>query len=812
MARVSVHEKIFADLKKAYSSKYDGSSQKLVVALNAAFADRKEDFRGENLISDKAIRNFFKDGCEDRPQVLEKTLNYLCKVLLNYESYQDALESLNSEEALASNYSSPSASEAWAEPYKKIVENECEIRVLDMQRPVSVQDVYVDVKFLGTPRKQQQRAYEEILKLLNSSPRASGRKNFDKLSSDTDQNIPGLQAVKEYKRLMILGRPGAGKTTLLKQVSLHTVSEYYSNSDNNSLLPIYIRLKDFAENKKKPTLLEAVFEKFISLSGITFFIEKLLIQGRCLLLLDGLDEVITESLDWVEVSIEEFIKKYPLNHFVITCRTATREYFFENFTLFEIAEFNECQVKQFISKWFSKEPDVGEQFLNAINTTSNEAVRDLTVTPLLLTILCWVFNVEYDLPKSRHELYGSMIDTLFKRWDASRRIKRDMPFSNRLTHQRMLDMFCFIAYKAFTQKPPKHIWRRWELEEDIRDFIQLIFGFEEKNLDVASEEILRAVEANTGLLVEEFSRVYSFTHLTFQEYFTARQIALSDDRDLLKTTIEENLINRQWQEVFRIIPGRLRKGDDFFKLMFQQIASLSQETAIQKFLTWLNKVTINHGVPSSGWRALYLAVARSMHYRAEHNVSIDNLLTSRLAYTLREINKDRGKLIEPQPKSLLARDLLSIHYHTQQVLNSLSAQEEEMEELSSSSEVIPFLTHSNVKDTLDSAISRARILNHVDLARQLISLQSLLPLNSLSFEQKQEWLSELQESMQTNLNVGHLILFSEKETRAFNDYLYACNLLADCMRGDSLATPKLRNQILDNLLLPANEIPSELLT
>jgi predicted NACHT family NTPase len=43
-------------------------------------------------------------------------------------------------------------------------------------------------------------------------------------------------------------------------------------------------------------------------------------------------------------------------------------------------------------------------------------------------------------------------------------------------------------------------------------------------LQLDSEAVLKSIEWQHGLLVERSRRIYSFSHLTFQEYFTARHI------------------------------------------------------------------------------------------------------------------------------------------------------------------------------------------------------------------------------------------------------------------------------------------------
>jgi len=76
---------------------------------------------------------------------------------------------------------------------------------------------------------------------------------------------------------------------------------------------------------------------------------------------------------------------------------------------------------------------------------------------------------------------------------------------------------------------------------------------------------------------------------------------------------------------------------------------------------------------------------------------------------------------------------------------------------------------------------------------------------------QEKWLERLLQIMSEFLDIGRFFHLNEEDTKELNNYLYACNILVDCIGGDSVASPKLRNQIIDNLLLPLGRIPSELL-
>ncbi len=811
MARVQVNQKVYEALVKEYSIKYDGSSSKLSAALDEATKNGK--IHRDYSLSERTVRLFF--GKKDQaPQktVLEASLNALCSFLLPYNSYNEALNALEIQVTevipVTTLHKYVDCDQEWLQEYAKVIELDCQTRILDMSQPKKITDIFVEVRMLGTPKRQQQKTLDELMQLLATDP------NGDRLNTDvTSDNakITGFQAIDTYEKLMILGRPGAGKTTFLKQVANVTMTQLLISQDlNRNQLPIYIRLKDFSESGDEPKLLNTIREKVKSID-----IKSLLEQGKCKVLLDALDEVIIDKVDQVYTEINRIINKYPKNSFVVTCRNAAREYLFENFTLVEIAEFNGEQIKQFVTQWFREEPKTAEVFLNTINSDSNQAVLELAGTPLMLTFLCLTFDSEYGLTNNRHELYGGMINILSRRWDASRRIHREMPYSEGFTQQRLIDMLAKIAYDGFTAQvdddgiirdKPQYFWKRWQLEEEIGVFTQRIFGFEVESESESSAKLLKAIEANTGIFVEEVRDTYKFAHLTFQEYFTARYIALSGDPELLRLTLDKYLVNPQWKEVFRVIPGRLRNADQFFLDMFWEINTIARNTDIPKLLNRIDMATQKHRVSSSGWRSLYLATVRNTYYIAEHGVRVNFRLARRLATEIRELNKKRKHITPPTTISLVTTYLLIVHssiYQQMAILDDLAASHEKDVEVST-------FFDQGVHKCLESAIQKSKSIS-TELAERLTYLKNNLPGAETQPAEQQEWLNELTVIMRDYLDIGRLFDFTKEDTEALNSYLYACNLLVDCIGGDSLVSPKLRNQIIDNLLLPQERIPSELL-
>ena len=98
------------------------------------------------------------------------------------------------------------------------------------------------------------------------------------------------------KHMVILGQPGAGKSTLLDYLTIiftgqknHTLRSRLRNP-----LPIFVRLRDLGKSDSKQSLLSLIESpENVGLKNIpSGYFERHLKNGNCIVLLDGLDEVL----------------------------------------------------------------------------------------------------------------------------------------------------------------------------------------------------------------------------------------------------------------------------------------------------------------------------------------------------------------------------------------------------------------------------------------------------------------------------------------------------------------------------------------
>lgn len=506
------------------------------------------------------------------------------------------------------------------------IQQRCEMmRVLDMSQPVKLNDIYSDTYILKKISGCRRIEIADIPKLASGVDRPN--------LNIFEQRVSALEAVKQNSKLLILGKPGAGKATFLKYVAFQcSLGKFQAD-----LVPIFIRLKDFGETFEQPSLLKYINDQFASCGIKDTVAKQILSQGRALVLLEGLDQVREADEDRVLQEIRNFTTKFHINHFVITCRIAAREYIFEQFTEVEIADFNDQQIANFVTKWFGKDAIKGNNFIKELK--QNPPFQELASNPLLLTLLCLAFE-ESAFPTNRAEFYKEALNLLLKKWDAKRNIERS-PIYKKLSVQQKEDLLNQIAQATF--KRCDYYFRRQEIKQYIIDYISNIPGINSNNetLHLDSEVVLKLFEAHHGILIERARGIYSFSHLALQEYFTAKEIVTSSNPQALQislTQLVSHITDKRWHEVFLLAANMLQNADYLMQLAKQQIDSLvSQDNYLQKFLAWINQKScvVNVTYKLVAVRAFYLDISLGLNIVFNPELSLALKLDSTLGLDLK---------------------------------------------------------------------------------------------------------------------------------------------------------------------------------
>ena len=651
------------------------------------------------------------------------------------------------------------------------------MRVLYMSEPLNLNDIYTNVNILEKITGRRRLEVADLLKVGVSE-------EFDRPGlGRSEQHVPGLEAVKQYSKLMVLGKPGAGKTTFLKHLAIQcSLGEFQAN-----LVPILITLKEFAKTENATCLLEYISRQFTTY-GVTDTAasEQLLSGGRALVLLDGLDEVTETDCYRVVHSVRNFIAQFPTNHFVITCRIAAREYTFEQFTEVEVADFDDEQIATFAIKWFVGNPIKGNKFIKKLK--QNCSLRELATNPLLLTLLCLVFEESADFPSNRSELYKEGIDILLKKWDAKRNIEREQVYK-KLSVQHKENLLSQIARITFERGD--YFFTQQEIEQHITDYIRNLPGVstEVETLQLDSEAVLKSIEAQHGLLVERARGIYSFSHMTFQEYFTAKEIVTISNPPTLETALKHlagRITEQRWREVLLLSVGMLRNADYLLQLMKQQIdAHIAQDKDLQAFLTWVSQKA--HAVIAPykpvAVRAFYLDLVVVLALKLDPALVVTLKLDSALTLALtraraHDLALDLKLDLELDAAIFLGQNLVAQDTPVHVLVSTL-------------------------------ARSHDLALNH-QLQRSLQQLLDQLPDKDEDEARIKQWWKANGEAWVEQLravkikyrNIGHRWQFTEQQRSVLKQYYDANQLLVECLSSHCYVTRAMRQKIEETLLLP----------
>jgi len=674
------------------------------------------------------------------------------------------------------------------------------MRVLDMRQPIGLGAIYTDVNILEKIAGKTRRDLDDLMQ--GCTP-----ETFDRflLGRVRETRVDSLDAVQNKKQLMILGRPGAGKTTFMKRLAtLCNRAEFLPGQ-----VPIFVTLKEFAETVNQPGLLNFIASAFVPNISVEA-VDQMLLQGRGLVLLDGLDEVLDVHHDRVLEEIRAFAQHYAESHIVITCRIAAREYVFQQFTDVEMADFSDEQIQDFADKWFKhKEPDqvdadgrstIGQLFWQTLET--REPIKDLAANPLLLTLLCLEFEESSDFPQSRAELYERGLNILLSKWDGQRRIKRDEVYK-RLSIKRKESLLGQLAIQTFERG--EYFFRERVAEQQIGQYIQNLpdASLDPDSLLVDSHAVLKSIEAQHGLLTERATGIYSFSHLTFHEYFTAKNIVDSTDLAEALRQLVNHMNEKRWREVFLLVAERMDSADNLLILMKKQVDQmLVGEAKLQEFLGWVSQKSSSVNIPykPSAIRAFYFDLAHALV------LALDRVLARARALDL-DLDLDHALDLDRVLDLDLDRDLdrdLALALARARALDLALGLARALD-----------LTHARAL-ALNLALNLAHALAHIsdvspELKRSLQDLKDQLP--EAASENKENikkwwattgtaWAEQLRGVMIQHRNIGHDWQFSRKQRELLKQYYAANRLLVDCLNSGCYMSRKVREEIEGTLFLP----------
>jgi energy-coupling factor transporter ATP-binding protein EcfA2 len=659
------------------------------------------------------------------------------------------------------------------------------------------------------------------------------------------------KVLKEHNHIVIIGSPGMGKSTILEHIFLEeckqsennlklfsfSLDPYEDNERRIKSIPILIRLrekdgnKDFNFKEEIKRILEISDTQMVSVFR----------SGRLLLLVDGLDEVAEAFRAKACSQLMDLANSYRKNKVILTCRSTIVFQASQSFKFFEVANLDQKQQNRFTRNYFSlamKEPDswigrllhnnsdINDQKLNRKIQVSNR-LSELAQSPLLLSMICIVYMDSGDLPEKRSELYSRGIEIYLKQWDDYR---VSQPRSQSESYRKLKlygkkELLEELAYFMFSRES-----EYTQISED--ELVSFISENKKVTLD-EGYEILLGIAADHGLLIEPIAKQWEFSHLTFQEYFTAKWVLRCQKWDMLAAKI----MNEKWREVIQLVVESKPMTLSWFEKSKSHIDNfIVHDSTLQSLL----EVISNKASQLSRNNTLYpykQASTRAFYYDLGLSFSSINQRTSHIYQCLyfdlsHAIDEKMSDALEAQYEGDIALDVfhdaVNLEHGMQQyddhpeTVNKIAALYAESERLfkdyaDTERELYKDLLYdSNILEEIFNLVHHFRPFYSpgifarnkfactpcVDVSNFFKSHVALLLDKQLFVEPDVTLIKSLLSLLRKERNIGHIYTLEDEQRQQADRYYKANVFLMKLLQTPNAATSETRAAIEDAVLLP----------
>ena len=408
-------------------------------------------------------------------------------------------------------------------------------------------------------------------------------------------------------RLFIEGRPGSGKTTLVHKVSRDWAKNKLQLDSIRLLFLVHLRGFFNDPDIQLTDILKRYYKNESSVSSIISHAESNSGEGLCFIL-DGLDEYSPKKKN--ETMIFQLIKKniLPKSVVIVASRPAAVAQLKKVATKrVEVLGFEKEQIFQYIEKYkFSSTKKSGD-LLSYLDQHPN--VKHMCYLPIHTAMVCYLFEVlGHDLPRTETKMYTKFTNhTLFRTIKCCEEHNPDTELSADLPEQEKKTLYfhqiCQLAYEKTIHR------KQYMKHNEVKDFFEGVKNNRESlgliNVDRISEEY-------------GYQGLYTFLHLTFQEYLAAYHISQLKEEEQTKV-IKTYGKKKHMQVVWKFYCGldvnltkfeelmKLLQDDDLFQIQcaFESQQSIICDSVIQSgeecSLTFKNRIMTPSDLTALGY-------------------------------------------------------------------------------------------------------------------------------------------------------------------------------------------------------------------
>ena len=305
--------------------------------------------------------------------------------------------------------------------------------------------------------------------------------------------------------------------------------------------------------------------------GLLF--SKSLDNNNLVVLLDGLDEInITSQRHIVVDKMNSFAAQYPKIKIIVSSRIVgykeTRLSY--NFFHFEVEKFSDEQILSFLNNWYTsissysdrnqeKATEEAKSLFSSIK--QNSSVYKLACNPLLITIIALINYQGNKLPEKRASLYEISTTTLLDNW-----VKLRANHKKDIDKDILIELLAIVAFHIHENYASGLIPEK-ELAGILKSEYAKIYSYlPEKELRQDIRDIISYLREDAGFLFEKGydekgEALFGFVHLTFQEYFAAKEFNTRWEEGSLKGNLKNYVFSSNWTEVIKLAASLFKLND-----------------------------------------------------------------------------------------------------------------------------------------------------------------------------------------------------------------------------------------------------------
>jgi formylglycine-generating enzyme required for sulfatase activity len=396
-------------------------------------------------------------------------------------------------------------------------------------------------------------------------------KRFERIAKDIliedenrDRSVAARIVIARSELAVLHGAPGSGKSAFVRQLAADLCAAQLGEAQlpgvmrpMRDLCPIVVNLRELAQRlkalnldgliaqDKRKALQKVLWEQWqseldaLDVPDFKGALRVKLLDGKALLVFDGLDEVAPDvrplARDAVNVAIKMYAKPPRV---IVTVRSRSFDpALMPDFDAYELQPFDGDQIREFSRRWYAVQAaprgwpaDHAEAQGDDLASAATGLPNDLASNPLLLTVIAIVHQDGKKLPPQRVLLFDKAIEVLLRRWQRAKGRSMSAELSRLLDDDyRIHGGLSALAYAAHDQQA--NVQRSNDTAADLTSaqIVALLSASPYLRSEAMAREFLGYVDECAGLLVgnggqDHTASTYAFPHRTFQEYLAGRHM------------------------------------------------------------------------------------------------------------------------------------------------------------------------------------------------------------------------------------------------------------------------------------------------